>query len=332
MAETLITNIIVPEVFGPYVAERSLNQNRFFQSGILVPSAQMTSLLAGGGKTFNVPFWKDLTGAVDVPSETVDITVNNITTDKMIAIRQIREKAWGSNDLAAAFAGADPYEAIASRVAGFWGKAMEDLLIYSIRGVIADNVADDSSSLVVDIAIEDGNAATAANKISATETINAVMKMGDQFNDLTAIAMHSVVYATLVKNDLIDYVPDSLGRLVIPTYMGLRVIVSDNMYKVAGSSSGFKYHSYLFKAGSVGYGEYAGPIMPVETLREPKRGGGVDILITRKQFAIQPLGFSWNKSSNTAITPADSDLYAATSWDRVYDVKNTGVVCIVSNG
>ena len=331
MAETLITNIIIPEVFGPYVMERSLNQNRFYQSGILTPVPQLTSLLAGGGKTFNVPYWKDLTGTLDVPSETVDITVNNITTDKMIAIRQIREKAFGSNDLAAAFAGSDPYAAIANRVIGFWAKAMEDLLIYSIRGVIADDVSD-ASQLVVDIAIEDGAAATAANKISATKTIEAIMKMGDEFGGMTAVAMHSAVYATLLQNDLIDFIKDSQANLNIPTYMGLRVIVSDNMYKVAGGTSGYKYHTYFFKAGAVGYGEYAGPIKPVEVVREPKRGGGVDILIMRKQFAIHPLGFSWNKSSNTAVTPSDADLYAATSWDRMYDVKNTGIVCLVTNG
>ena len=331
MAETLITNIIIPEVFGPYVMERSLNQNRFYQSGIMTPVPQLTALLAGGGKTFNVPYWKDLTGSLDVPSETVDITINNITTDKMIAIRQIREKAFGSNDLAAAFAGADPYAAIANRVIGFWSKAMEDLLIYSIRGVIADDVSD-ASQLVVDISIEDGAAATAANKISATQTINAIMKMGDEFGGMIAVAMHSAVYATLLQNDLIDFIKDSDANLNIPTYMGLRVIVSDNMYKVAGSSSGYKYHTYFFKAGAVGYGEYAGPIKPVEVIREPKRGGGVDALIMRKQFVIQPLGFSWDKSSNTAVTPADADLYAATSWDRLYDIKNTGVVCLITNG
>ena len=332
MSETMITNVIIPEVFGPYVMERSLNQNRFFQSGIMTQVPQLAGFLAGGGKTFNVPYWKDLTGSLDVPSESVDITVNNITSDKMIAIRQIREKAWGANDLSAAFAGSDPYAAIANRAIGFWSKAMEDLLIYSIRGVIADNVADDSSSLVVDISTEDGNAATAANKISATKTIEAIMKMGDEFGNMTAVAMHSAVYATLLQNDLIDFVKDSQANLNIPTYMGLRVIVSDNMYKVAGGTSGYKYHTYFFRAGAVGYGEYAGPIKPVEVLREPKRGGGVDILIMRKQFIIHPLGFSWNKASNTAITPADADLYAATSWDRLYDVKNTGVVCLVSNG
>lgn len=330
MAETRIADVIVPEVFTPYVLERSLNQNRFFQSGVLTPLNSITSFLANGGKTFNIPYWKDLTGTTDVPSETVATTVNAISSDKMIGIRQIREKAWGANDLSAALAGSDPYTAIGNRVAGFWAKALEDLLIYSIRGVIADNVATNSSDLVNDISIADGAGATDANKISATATIDAVMKQGDMFQDINTIAIHSAVYATLVKNNLIDYIKDTDQNMVFPTYMGLRLVVSDNMYRVA-AGGGYKYHSYLFKSGSVGFGSYGGPIQEVETYRNPTVGGGMDVLYTRRQFCIAPLGFTWDKASNTAVSPSDADLYADTSWGRKYDLKNTGVVCLISN-
>ena len=332
MTETRIANIIVPEVFDPYIAEESLNRNPFFQSGVLVTNADIVNFLAGGGKTANIPFWQDLTGASDEPSETVATTVNAITTDKMITIRQIREKAWGANNLSAALAGADPFQAIGDRVAGFWAVALQTLLIYAVRGIIADNVADDSSSLVVDISTETGSAATSANKISATKTIEAIMKMGDRFSDIKAIAVHSVVYTTMVTNDLIDYVQDSKTNMMIPYYIGLRVIVDDNLPVIAGSVDGYKYHSYLFKPGSIGYGENPSNLIPVEVYRNPTVAGGIDVLYTRRQFAFAPIGFSWNKASNTAITPADADLYAATSWDRVYNLKNTGVVCIVSNG
>lgn len=330
MSETRITDVIVPEVFLPYVLERSLNQNRFFQSGVMTPLDSITSFLANGGKTFNIPYWKDLTGVTDVPSETVATTVNNITSDKMIGIRQIREKAWGANDLTAALAGSDPYTAIGDRVSGFWAKALEDLLIYSIRGVMASNAQDNSSDLINDISIADGAAATAANKISSEATIDSVMKQGDMFQDITTIAIHSAVYATLVKNNLIDYVKDSTQNMVFPTYMGLRLIVSDNMYRVA-AGGGYKYHSYLFKSGSVGFGSYGGPIQEVETYRNPTVGAGVDVLYTRRQFCIAPLGFTWDKASNTAISPSDADLIHADSWGRKYDAKNTGIVTLISN-
>ena len=332
MAETRLTDIIIPEVFAPYMMERSLNANPFYQAGILAPSPQISEFLAGGGKTSNIPYWQDLTGDSDAPSETVADTVNELGTDKMIVVRQIRHKAWGANALSAALSGANPVEAIGRRVAGFWAKDMQNNLLACIKGIAADNVASNSGDLVVDISTETGSAATSANKISATKTIEAIMKQGDKFSEIKAIAVHSAVYTTMLNNDLIDFVKDSASEVLIPYYIGMRVVVDDGLPVIAGSVDGYKYHSYLFKPGSVGFGENYSKIKPVETDRDPSKGSGIDILYTRRQFTFAPLGFSWNKADNSAITPAISDLYAATSWGRVYDKKNTGVVCIVSNG
>lgn len=332
MAETRITDIIVPEVFYPYIMEQSLNQNPFFQAGILAPSPQLVAFLGGGGKTANIPYWQDLTGDSDLPSETVADTVNELGTDKMVVRRQIRHKAWGANALSAALSGANPVEAIGARVAGFWAKAFQDNLLYCMRGIIGDNVANDSSDLVVDISTETGSTATSANKISATKTIEAIMKQGDRFSEIKAIAVHSAVYTTMVTNDLIDFVKDSTNDAMIPYYIGMRVIVDDGLPVIAGNVDGYKYHSYLFKPGSVGFGENAAAIVPVETYRDPSKGSGIDVLYTRRQFAFAPLGFSWVMASDTGITPTNANLYADTSWDRVYNKKNTGIVCIVSNG
>jgi len=319
-------------VYYPYTMEQSLNRNPFFAYGVLVNVAQISAFLGGGGKTSNIPFWQDLTGDADAPSETVADTVNEIGTDKMIAVRQIRHKAWGANALSAALSGANPVQAIGDRVAGFWAQYMQANLVHCITGIMADNATDDSSDLIVDISTETGTAATSANKISATKTIEAIMKMGDRFSQVTTLAVHSVTYQTMVKNDLIDYVKDSTTSVMIPYYIGLRVIVDDTLPVTAGSVDGYKYTSYLFKPGAVGYGENMGPIQAVETYRDPSKGSGIDVLYTRRQFAFAPMGFSWNKADNSAITPTHADLYAATSWDRVFNLKNTGVVSIVSNG
>lgn len=331
MAETRLSDVVVPQVFDPYVSERTLKLNAFYQSGILVRNPVIYENLAGGSKTFTVPFWKDLTGNSEVPTETDAMAVNNLTSDKMVVRRQIRMKAWGANDLAAQLSGDDPVRAIADRVAGYWASEIQRLLILSIRGIISDNVANDSGDLVVDISIEDGNNATSSNKISAEKTIEAIMKQGDHFKEVTAIAVHSAVYSTLVKNDLIDYVKDSQADVVIPTYLGLRVIVDDALPVIAGSTSGYKYHSYLFKAGAVGFAENIGKLVANEVERV-KTGIGVENLYTRRQFAFAPAGFSWVMANDTGISPTDANLYTASSWDRVFDRKNTGILAIISNG
>ena len=330
MAETRLTDVVVPSVFDPYVAERALHLNKFFQAGVLVQSPVLYNNLAGGSNTFTFPFWKDLSGDSEVLTEISDMTVQNITADKMIARRQLRGKAWGANDLAAQLSGDNPIQAIGDRVANYWATQMEKLLTYSIRGVIADNIANDSGDLVVDISVDNAASATSANKISAVKTIQAVMKQGDRFNEITAIAVHSAVYQTLVENDLIDYVQDSASSISMPTYMGLRVVVDDDLPAIA-ITGGYKYHSYLFKAGAIAFAENPGKYTANETYRDPK-GIGIDYLYTRRQFVIHPLGFSWVMSADTATSPSDANLYAATSWNRVYNAKNAGVIALISNG
>jgi len=330
MAETKLSDVIVPTVFDPYVSERSIHLNKFFQAGVLVQSPVLFDKLAGGSNTFNFPFWKDLSGDSEILDETNPMTVNEITADKMIARRQLRGKAWGATDLAAQLSGDNPIQAIGDRVAQYWATQYEKLLTLTVRGIIADNIANDSSDLVVDIATEDGNSATAANKISAEKTIDAVLKQGDHFSEVYAIAVHSTVYSTLLKNDLIDYVQDSRSNLLIPKYMGLNIVVDDDLPVIA-VTGGYKYHSYLFKQGAIAFAENPGKYVANEAYRDPK-GIGVDSLYTRRQFCIHLLGFSWVLSPDTATSPSDAQLYTLGSWDRVYSAKNAGVIALISNG
>jgi len=330
MAETRLSDVIVPTVFDPYVSERSIHLNKFFQAGVLVQSPVLFDKLAGGSNTFNFPFWKDLSGDSEILDETNPMTVNPITADKMIARRQLRGKAWGATDLAAQLSGDNPIQAIGDRVAQYWATQYEKLLTLTVRGIIADNIANDSSDLVVDISIDNATSATAANKISAEKTIEAVLKQGDHFNEVYAIAVHSTVYSTLLKNDLIDYVQDSRSNLLIPKYMGLNIVVDDDLPVIA-VTGGYKYLSYLFKQGAIAFAENPGKYVANEAYRDPK-GIGVDSLYTRRQFCIHPLGFSWVMANDTATSPSDANLYAATSWNRVYNAKNAGVIALISNG
>jgi len=330
MAETKLSDVIVPTVFDPYVSERSIHLNKFFQAGVLVQSPVLFDKLAGGSNTFNFPFWKDLSGDSEILDETNPMTVNEITADKMIARRQLRGKAWGATDLAAQLSGDNPIQAIGDRVAQYWATQYEKLLTLTVRGIIADNVANDSSDLVVDISIDNATSATAANKISAEKTIDAVLKQGDHFSEVYAIAVHSTVYSTLLKNDLIDYVQDSRSNLLIPKYMGLNIVVDDDLPVIA-VTGGYKYHSYLFKQGAIAFAENPGKYVANEAYRDPK-GIGVDSLYTRRQFCIHLLGFSWVLSPDTATSPSDAQLYTLGSWDRVYSAKNAGVIALISNG
>ncbi|MFW6368583.1 MAG: major capsid protein [Spirochaetota bacterium] len=332
MAETRIADVVIPEVFTEYMMERALDKNAFFQGGIMERNAQLDSLLSGGGETFNLPFWQDLSGDDEVPSETSDATINKIGTGKQIARRLLRLKAWGANDLAAALAGTDPIEAIGQRVTQYWDSRMQDVLVSTARGVIEDNESNDDGDLVLDISTEDGDNADSSNLISASDTIKAVLRMGDRFDEIQGIAVHSAVYQTMLENDLIDYIRDSEGRLVMRQFLGLTVVVDDRLPRIDGDTSGYKYHNYLFKGGAFAYGESSSGIENTEVDRDPKPGMGVDQLFTRRQFAIHPAGFAWQESSVSGVAPTNSELEDGSNWDRVFEKKNAGVVALISNG
>ena len=108
MASTKISNVVVPEVYNPYVIGKSIELNKFIASGIATrdPDLQFPNMnrKVKGGKTIHIPFWKSLIDATDADDEVMDDstspTINNIEAGESVAAILIRTKIWGANDLA----------------------------------------------------------------------------------------------------------------------------------------------------------------------------------------------------------------------------------------
>lgn len=325
MAAVKVADILVPDIWLPYMQEKTAEKSALFQSGIITQNDQLNEIARGGGNTANMPFFQDLTGDSEVLADNAPLSVNKITTGKDVAVKHFRGKAWGANDLAGALAGADPMAAMADLVAEWWSRDMQKNLIATLKGIFA---AASMSGHVHDVAIEDGNNATDDNKISADTTIDAFDLLGDEIEALTAIGMHSRLYNRLLKQDLIEFEQPSEQGKPIQRYLGRRVIVDDNCPRVAGSTSGYKYTSYLFGAGVIGYGE-GNPETPVETDRDSL--AGEDYLINRRHFILHPGGVKW-KGTPAGESPTNVELAVGTNWERVYEVKNVKIVALVTNG
>ncbi len=329
MAETRLTNVIIPEVFTSYALEPSIYKSRFFLSGAVVENPAISSLLAGGGTTFNLPFWKDTAGTSgDIPSETVATTINNATSGKQIARRQLREKAWGANDLSAVFAGEDPIGALTSRVQNYWAQAFDMIAIATLKGVVADNIANDASSLINDISGGSGNAAI----ISDSAVIDAQGKLGENgtvsANDLNgggfaAMLVHPATYSVLRKADLIDFVAVSGQERPVEFYMGMRLIVDRNAYV-----NSTVYDSYIIKAGVLQFGQSNAGYLPTELYRDPGTGFGIDKIFTRRVFAMHTAGTEFLAGSVAGISPTDAELALAANVNRVFETENMGIVVV----
>ncbi|MDQ3606618.1 MAG: major capsid protein [Gemmatimonadota bacterium] len=308
---TKIADVIVPEVFNPYVVRRTTEKSELYQSGIIAPVAGLDVLGTKGGDTVTLPFWNDLSGAEEILSDTVPLTPAKITSGTDRAVLHARGKAWGVHDLAKALAGDDPMAAIGDLTASYWARRWQVMLISSLKGVfasegMADNVADISAG------------AGDAGLFSSGSFVSAVFKLGDEYGGLTAMAVHSAVLARMITNNLIVYAKDSEGNLTIPTYMGIRLIVDDAL-----TPANNVYTAYLFGAGAIGYGEGNAPV-PTETDRDSLLGE--DYLINRRHFVLHPRGVRFTSAAVAGVSPTNAELENAANWGRVYDAKQIRIV------
>lgn len=313
---TLISDVIVPEVFNSYVIERTAELSAIQAAGIIENNPELDRLATAGGNTINMPYWKDLTGADEVLSDSGSLTPGKITAGQDVAVLLMRGKAWGVNDLANALSGDDPMAAIGTLVAEYWARRRQATLFSMLKGVFASATmagnVHDISALLGDLA-----------KFSGTTFIDATTKLGDAKDKLSAIGVHSLVYASMQKQNLIVYIPNSEGVVNIPTYMGHRVIVDDGCPYDSGTGV---FVTYIFGQGAVGLGNGAAPV-PTETDRDSL--AGEDILINRQHFVLHPRGVKFNSAAVVGSSPTNAELENAANWTRVYENKNIRIVKFV---
>ncbi|MDL4842830.1 major capsid protein [Aquibacillus rhizosphaerae] len=329
MPTTQVSDIIVPEVFNPYVINRTMELSALYQSGIIEQSDEYDRLAQGGGRTVNMPHFNDLSGEDEVDSDTTPSVPGKIGTGQDVAVRQLRRRSWSTNDLAATLSGADPSGAIGDLVAKYWDRRMQAVTVSTLKGVFAAGLKNSHENK---IAVEAQGSVTDTTKISGGAVVDTVSKLGDAHEVLRAIVMHSVPYFNLVKQDLIEYIKDSQGNLTIPTYLGKRVIVDDGCPVedgTDGTSPSKKYTSYLFGGGFLGYGEGA-PEHPTETDRDILAGDSV--MVTRKHFILHPRGIKWNDANVSGHAPTNAELQDAANWSKVYENKKIKVVSLITNG
>lgn len=311
MAVTKLSNVIIPELFTPYVIRETAELSNLVQSGIVTSSPELNELITGGGKTITMPKWNDLTGEDEIISEANPLTATNIQAKAETAVVLYRGKAWGATELAGCMAGDDPMRAIGSRVANFWVRKEQKTLINILEGVFA-------ASNMTDLVSGDGTTA-----INAEVILDAKQKLGDAADKLTSLCVHSAVFTQLQKLNLIQYIPNSRGEIVMPSYLGYRLIVDDGL-----PVSTDKYTSYLFASGVIGRGEGT-PASLTSTEMDRDSLASTDYLINRRAFVLHPQGMSWKGTTVAGESPTNDELKNGSNWERVADVKQMGIVKLV---
>jgi len=342
MATVRLTDIIDVTVFNDLPAVNGPEKTAFYDSGVAIRNALLDQIASASGKVAELPFWNDLDASTE-PNLSSDDPASSAVPQKITQGEQIARKAflnegWSETDLAAELVmGPRAMEHVRSRVDTYWRRQWQRRLVAAVNGIIADNVANDSSDMVNDISGATNGDVGAATKFTRAGFTGSAFTAGDHFDDFSAFAVHSVVYKTMVDNDDVDFIPDSEGRLTIPTFMGRRLIVDDGMPFTAAGGSGASdtapfYTSVLFGPGAFGWGE-GSPEIPTEIEREAAQGdgAGVETLWTRKTWLLHPFGFQ-QTGTPTGNSFSLAELATAAVWDRVVDRKNIPMAFLITNG
>ena len=255
-----------------------------------------------------MPFFNSLDGANDdeVLAEDTPLTPDKIDANKDVAVICRRGKAFAVTDLAKDLSGEDPMAAISNHLAAYWNKMRQKRLMKVLDGVFGRNVANDSSSLVLDLS---------ANTMGKSDIMLGAQLLGDRKSELTGIIMNSAVETFLAGLDTnASLYRASDGAAVLPKYNGRDVIIDDNCPYNAGTGV---TTIYLFGRGAIALNPVPEAV-PFETDREKLKGN--DILISLIADICHLRGYKWT-GTPAGVTPTNAELGTASNWAKVYEPK-----------
>ena len=333
---TLRSDIIIPEIFTPYLLEETTKRDAFLASGVVQPMAELNAT-EDGGDYINVPFYAaNLASTFEVLTDSSSLTPGKITADKQRAAVVHRGNAFESRDLAAMAAGSDPMAAIGQKLASYIANERQKDLLSCCAGVFGA-VGDTSGAAFAGLAVDGGSGDTPTD-LGPRQIVKAKSLLGDQGEKLSTIVLHPSVYYSLMERRAIDFIYDdngapdtaasqgstanAFGQVQVPTFMGLRVIVSADVQS-AGASPNTEYVSYLFTQGAIASGEQLG--LQTETDRDILAKS--DAMSIDLHYVYHPVG---SKFSSAVSNPTRAQLETVGNWTKVYETNNIGIVRITS--
>lgn len=325
MATVQLADIYNPLTFARREQEAQLELNVFINSGVMVSDAALQAQIGAGGNIGEITNYNPL--GTPEPNYSNDNPGDTSTPNKVDSAKQTfrlasMNQSWSTMDLSRELALEDPVGAITGRIGQYWATIEERRVIQSCLGILADNVANDGGDMLKSVATDAAGAVTDAERISPDVVLDAKQTMGDHAGSLSAIAMHSAIFTRLQKQNLIVYIPNARGEIVIPTYLNYTVVVDDSLPAVMGTNR-ITYTCILFGGGVLGAanGDVATP-SELARKADSGNGGGQDIIHSRRNRLIHPMGFSFTSTSVAGQSATLAELATATNWDRVWDRKH----------
>lgn len=321
-----------PEVFTDYIQEADPVHTSIINSGVLRVSPEISDVLTNKNNVFTVPNYSPLSGdALNYDGET-DNTPQEITGAKQTGMAFRRMKAWQDQDFTRELTGADPLGDVARKVAYFQQKNNQKELLAVIDGALGVTGLE---SHIKDIST--GDEVQAENRLGADTFLDAAQEaLGDNFDDLVMVAMHSRVYTNLLKLQLVNNIattPDAYSRGVqFGLLLNKYLVMVDDSLTTGTSSDKTTYSTYLLGEGAIATARNVRIDRPNYVDYDPKSKGGINSLYTKWGMALHPLGLSFNTQNVAKNSPSREELGNKANWSKVWDAKNIKLAKIISNG
>ena len=314
MAPVVLTDLIQHEQYAREVLRESIRRSVFWQSNVIVPDADLTEkMMADVGSVFKFDYFNDLAdneARISDDSDTV-AGVDGITSGTDQAVGNYRNRSWGAKNITANLsATGDPLPVIAGRVGAYWARQYDFTVLSMVKGLIADNVANDASDMV-------------NNQTGVAITVNMILDTqqtaGDAQDDLFDVMIcHSAIRNKLRNDGVTNKVFSDSGEYLYEELGGLRLVINDNV----DSPSAGNYTSYIVGAGMFGFGTGAAKRPDeVDYIAGTGNGAGQENLWSRRNFSLHPYGFSFTNASVAGISPTNAEFELATNWTRNQERK-----------
>lgn len=326
-----------PDVFTDYIQEVDPVHTSIINSGVLRVSPDISAVLTDKNNVFTVPNYAPLSGEAKNYDGETNNTPAAVTSNKQTGMAFRRMAAWKDQDFTRELTGADPLGDVARKVAYYQQKNNQKDLLAIVDGVLS---ATGMETHVKDISANKAGqtTATSENRLSGDTFLDAAQEaLGDNFDDMTMVAMHSRVYTNLLKLQLVNNItttPDAYSRgvqfgLLLNKYL---VMVDDSLTTTSSKDGLTTYSTYLLGEGAIATARNVRIDRPNYVDYDPETNGGVNKLYSKWGMALHPLGMSIDTTKITKNSPTREELGTAATWTRVWDAKNIKLAKIVSNG
>lgn len=320
---TIADMIIQPHKFAEYTIKRTTEKSMLVRSGVAASDERISQLINGtpkGGHLIQLPYFKPLEGEDEVFGE-YTMEPEGISTGSEYATILVRQKSWGDTDLSQVYGGADPMAAIGNLASDWWVIREQAVMQSVLKGVFGGAL----EAHILDVSGE-----AADNYIDVDTTLDAKNLMGDAYDKLGLVFMHSATYTQLQKQQQITTEYDSDLKIEISYYLGYMVIVDDGMPVHGGI-----YDTYFLGKGCIARNDgMLRGLIGYEIDRN--KLGAENYLINRRCLIMHPRGISFNPMADFGVQKngkarkyaRNADLANPENWTLSEDLKNIAMVCL----